>query len=166
LRAYKIRKFRGVVKVIKYQQEFVSQVEEEIKPLIAAHWEEVEVYQNEIKLNPCWESYYGLELQGNLKVFTARSEERLVGYFVAVVSPNIHHKTHLFALCDIVYLHKDYRKGLTGVKLIKFAEGCLRLDGVSVLVISSKVQSPLRRILTWLKFKPSECSYSKYLGDK
>jgi hypothetical protein len=152
--------------MIKYQQEFVSQVEEEIKPLIAAHWEEVEDYQQQIKLDPCWESYYALELQGNLKVFTVRSSGTLVGYFVSVVSPNIHHKSHLFALCDIVYLHKDYRRGLTGVKLIKFAESCLKLDGVSVLVINSKLQSPLHKILTWLKFKPSECSYSKYLGGK
>ena len=152
--------------MIKYQQEFVSQVEEEIKPLIAAHWEEVEDYQSYIKLDPCWESYYALELQGNLKVFTARSEGKLAGYFVSVVNHNIHHKSHLFASCDVVFLHKDYRKGLTGIKLIKFSESCLKSDGVSVLVINSKVRSPLRKILTWLKFKPSECSYSKYLGDK
>ena len=152
--------------MIKYQQEFVSVVQEEIKPLLDAHWEEVEDYQDSIKLDPSWESYHALEGQGNLKVFTARSEGRLVGYFVAVVSYNIHHKSHLFALCDILYLHKDYRKGRASINLIKFAEDCLKSDGVSVLVINSKVRSPLRRILSWLNFKPSECTYSKYLGDK
>ena len=152
--------------VIKYQQEFVSQVEEEIKPLIAAHWEEIALNKDDIKLNPDWDAYFSLEDQGKLKVFTAREGELLVGYFVVTLGYNIHYKDHLCATNDIIYMHPDFRKGFAGIRLIKFAEKCLKEDGVSTLTINTKVHQPFDKVLERLKFKPIERVYSKYLrGD-
>jgi len=163
LRAYRTRKFRGVVKVIKYQQEFVSQVEEEIKPLIAAHWEEIALNKEEIKLNPDWDAYALLEAEGRLKVFTAREGDLLVGYFVVVIGVNLHYKDHTFACNDIIFMHKDYRKGFAGIKLIKFAKKCLTEDGVSVLTINTKVHQPFDKVLERLGFNLIERTYSSYL---
>lgn len=149
---------------ITYQQEFLAQVEGEVKPLLDAHWNEIALNQDKIKLNPDWDAYRDLEVQGKLKIFTTRCDSNLIGYFVVIVGHNIHYKDHLFANNDIIYIHKDYRKGFTGVKLIKFAEKCLKEDGVSVLTINTKVHQPFDKLLDFLKFRKIERVYSKYLG--
>ena len=149
---------------LKYQQEFLSQVQTECQSLIELHWEEIALNKDNIKLNPDWDAYYSLEDQGKLKIFTARDGNTLVGYFVVILGNNIHYKDHLFASNDILYLHKDFRKGFAGIRLIKFAEVCLKEDGVSVLTINTKIHQPFDKVLERLKFKPIERVYSKYLG--
>jgi GNAT superfamily N-acetyltransferase len=89
----------------------------------------------------------------------------VVGYFVVLVGRNIHYKDHLFAQNDIIYVHPDYRKGSTGARLIKFAEKCLKEDGVSVLTINTKVHKPFDPLMERLGFNLIERVYSKYLGD-
>ena len=157
-----------------YQQEFLSQVENDILVLIDLHYKEIEVpdidkissNENKIKLDPDWDVYRALEDQGKLKIFTARDGKNLVGYFVAVVSTNLHYKDHTFASNDLVFLHKDYRKGFAGIKLIKFAKKCLTDDGVSVLTMNTRVHQPFDRLLDRLGFNLIERVYSSYLqGD-
>lgn len=150
---------------ITYQQEFLSQVQDEAKYLIELHWEEIALNKDSIKLNPDWEAYASLEVMGKLKIFTARDKGKLVGYFVVIVSNHIHYMDHLFAANDIIYLHEDYRKGFSGMRLIKFAEKALKEDGVSVLTINTKVHQPFDPVLKWLGFNLIERVYSKYLKD-
>lgn len=149
---------------MKYQQEFLIQVEGEVRPLLEQHWEEIALNKDRIKLNPDWDAYHLLEQANALKIFTARSEGKLVGYFVVVVQPNLHYKDHLFATNDIIYLHPDHRKGRTGLKLIQFAEKCLKEDGVSVLTINTKVHKPFDKVMEFLGFGLIERVYSKYIG--
>jgi len=144
---------------ISYQQEFLNQVRSDAEPLIKLHWDEIALNQDKIKLNPDWED------DNRLKIFTARKSKQLVGYFVVLLGTNIHYKDHVFASNDIIYLHKDYRKGFAGVRLIKFAEKCLKDDGVSVLLINTKIHRPFDKLLERLKFKPIERVYSKFIGD-
>ena len=156
----------GVVAVtVKYQQEFLSSVRGEIEPLLNSHWEEIALNKEKIKLNPDWDAYQSLEDQGKLKIFTARDDGQLVGYFVVIVGTNIHYKDHLFASNDIIYLSPNHRKGFTGIKLIKFAEKCLKTDGISVLTINTKVHQPFDKLMDFLKFRKIERVYSKYLGE-
>lgn len=148
-----------------YQQEFLTTVEDDIRPLLDKHWQEIALNKDKIKLNPDWEAYHNLEQEGLLKIFTAREEDKLVGYFVVVVQRNLHYKDHLFAVNDIIFLHPDYRKGRTGIKLIQFAEQCLKEDGVSVLSINTKVHKPFDVLMEFLRFRLIERVYSKYIGD-
>lgn len=150
---------------IDYQQEFLNQVRSDAGPLIKLHWDEIALNQDKIKLNPDWEAYQKLEDDNRLKIFTARNGKQLVGYFVVILGANIHYKDHVFASNDIIYLHKDYRKGFVGIRLIKFAEKCLKDDGVSVLLINTKIHRPFDKLLERLKFKPIERVYSKFIGD-
>ena len=150
---------------VKYQQEFLSSTVDEAKDLLNSHWEEIALNKEHIKLNPDWGVYQSLEDQGKLKIFTARDDDNLVGYFVVVVGVNMHYKDHVFACNDVLYLSKEHRKGFTGIKLIKFAEKCLKIDGVSVLTINTKVHQPFDRLMDFLKFRKVERVYSKYLGD-
>lgn len=148
---------------ITYKQEFLATVEEEIKPLLEKHWHEIAVNKENIKLNPDWHTYHLLEDANVLKIFTARNEGVLVGYFVVLVKHNIHYKDHLFATNDVLFLSEDFRKGRTGVDLLKFAENCLKEDGVSVLTINTKCHKPFDRLLDWLGYTQIERVYSKYL---
>ena len=150
---------------ITYQQEFLETCRDEAEVLIHKHWEEIALNKDKIKLNPDWEMYSLLESSGSLKIFTARSDGSLIGYFVVFVSKHIHYKDHLFANNDLLFLDENYRKGLTSVKLLKFSEKCLKEDGVSVLTINTKVHKPFDVIMNKLNFTLVERLYSKYLGD-
>lgn len=151
--------------MIKYQQEFLDTCKKDCQELIRLHWEEIAVNKDKIKLNPDWDAYHALEQNQRLKIFTARSEEELVGYFVVITGSNLHYKDHVFAVNDILYLKKEYRKGRTGIKLIKFAEKYLRDDGVSVLNINTKVHKPFDVLMEYMGFGLVERVYSKYIGD-
>ena len=151
--------------MVNYQQEFLTSVVDDIKPLIKSHWDEIALNQDRIKLNPDWDAYQNFEDQDRLRIFTARDEGELVGYFVVIIGVNIHYKDHLFASNDIIYLSPNHRKGFTGIRLIKFAEKCLRQDGISVLTINTKVHQPFDKLMDFLKFNKVERVYSKYVGD-
>ena len=148
---------------ITYQQEFLDTVEKDIKPLLQDHWEEIAVNKSVIKMNPDWEAYHNLEDNGALKIFTARSDDTLIGYFVVLIRNHIHYKDHIFAANDVLFLKQEHRKGLTGAKLMKFAEKCLKDDGVSVLVVNTKRHKPFDGLLEWLGYSHVENVYSKYL---
>lgn len=148
-----------------YQQEFLATVEKDIRPLLERHWNDIAVNKDKIKLNPDWDAYHSLEQDGMLKIFTAREQGELVGYFVVIVHRNLHYKDHLFASNDVIFLHPDHRKGRTGIKLIQFSEKCLREDGVSVLAINTKVHKPFDKLMQFLGFSLVERIYSKYIGD-
>jgi GNAT superfamily N-acetyltransferase len=150
---------------IKFQRESLSSVRSEIIPLLEKHWEEIAVNRDKIKLNPDWEVYEALEVAGNLGIYTARLDGKLVGYFVVIAERHIHYKDHIFAANDIVYLDPDYRKGMVGARLMKFAEEDLRNIGVSVLTINTKVHKPFDHLLERMGFTLKERVYSKYLGD-
>lgn len=146
-----------------FKQEFLETVKEDILPLLDEHWKEVAVNKDVIKLNPDWEAYADLEQAGCLKIFTVREDEKLIGYFVVIVRKHIHYKDHLFAANDIIYISPEHRKGSLASKLIKFAEKCLREDGVSVLIINTKIHKPFDELLSWLGFTCTERLYSKLL---
>lgn len=151
--------------MITYQQEFLATARPDAQKLLEAHWEEIALNKGKIALNPDWEAYEALESSGKLKIFTARGDDRLIGYFVVIVGVNLHYKDHVFAVNDILYLDKEYRKGRTGLKLIKFAEKCLKEDGVSVLSINTKVHKPFDSLMEYMGFNLIERVYSKYIGD-
>jgi GNAT superfamily N-acetyltransferase len=149
---------------ITYQQEFMATVAPDMQVLLEQHWQEIALNQDKIKLNPDWEAYADLDAAGVAKAFTARCDGILVGYFVVFCKKNIHYKDHIFAVNDVIYLHPDYRRGMVGIKLIKFAEKCLADDGVSVLVVNTKTHRPFDAVLERLKFGLTERVYTKYIG--
>jgi GNAT superfamily N-acetyltransferase len=147
-----------------YRQEFIDDIYEDCQPLIQQHWEEIALNQDAIKLNPNWDAYKQLEGIGAFRIFTARDGGKLVGYFAVFVEPNLHYQDHLFARNDVLFLHKDYRKGFCGIKLIRFAEKCLKDDGVSVLVINTKTHRDFSSVLARLGFSKTETVHTKVIG--
>jgi GNAT superfamily N-acetyltransferase len=149
--------------VITYQQESLVTVKADIIPLLEKHWEEVALNKEKIKLNPDWDAYANLEDAGVLKIFTSREDGKLVGYFVVFVKSHIHYKDHLFCYNDVIFVDEEYRKGFTSTRLIKFAEKCLKADGVEVMIVNTKRHKPFDSLLVWLGYKHIENLYSKVL---
>ena len=146
-----------------YRQEFLAQVKNEIQELLVMHYDEIALDKDVIKLNPDWKIYQEAEDKGALKGFTARENGKLVGYFVLIVSRNMHYKDHLFAYNDIIFIHPEHRKGFAAMKLIKFAEKCLKEDGVSIMTINSKCHKPFDGLLDRMMYKHIENVYRKRL---
>lgn len=149
---------------MKYQQEFLASVYIECQNLIDLHWQDIALNKDKIKLNPDWDRYEEAEKNGDLKIFTARSNDQLVGYFACLISVSLHYKDHIFAHNDVLFLHPDYRKGLAGWRLMKFAEQCLRDDGVSLLMVNTKIHKPFDVLLQRLGYTHIENLYSKALN--
>lgn len=149
---------------MKYQQEFLASVYIECQNLIDLHWQDIALNKDKIKLNPDWDRYEEAEKNGDLKIFTARSNDQLVGYFACLISVSLHYKDHVFAHNDVLFLHPDYRKGLAGWRLMKFAEQCLRDDGVSLLMVNTKIHKPFDVLLQRLGYSHIENVYSKVLN--
>jgi GNAT superfamily N-acetyltransferase len=148
-----------------YSRENFSDVRNDIEVLLEKHWEEIALNKSKIKLNPDWDTYLSLYEAGQLGIYTARKDKKLVGYFIVVAAPNPHYKDHIFAVNDIIYLDPEYRKGFVGVKLIKYAEKNLKELGVSVLAINTKVHKPFDSLMERLGFSLIERVYSKYIGE-
>lgn len=115
---------------IVYGLEKIEAVLDEIRPLLAAHWEEIAHFRD-FALDPAWDEYAKAQERGALRIFTARYSGHLVGYLIYVVGPGLHYKSTLQAIQDIYFVTEQYRGGL-GRRLLRFAEACLKEEGVKV----------------------------------
>ena len=139
--------------MITFQEETYSDVIEEIKPLLKLQWEEVCIFDKErISLKPNWKGYQLLADTKILHIITARDNQKLIGYYVSIITPHIHYMDVLVAENDIVYLDKKYRKGLTGYKLIKFAVEQLKLK-VQIIILGMKAKQSFMPLAQRLGFK-------------
>lgn len=148
---------------MEFSRETYLDVKDDLQELIVAHWEDVALNKEHIKLNPDWDAYSKLEKSQALRIYTARDGGLLVGYFVVILNRSLHYKDHIFGTNDVVFIHKDYRKGLSGAKLIKYAEKDLKKAGVSLLLVNTKVHKPFGKLLEFLGFAETETIYSKRL---
>ena len=139
-----------------FAHESYINIKNEIKPLIQEHWKEIALHQDDIKLEPNWNTYSRLADQGALRVYTARKSGELVGYFVCIVMPSLHYMRHLFANNDILFLKKSERKGTAGIRLIKFAIEELKKDGVTLINVNVKKKQDFGKVLEHLDFEHVE----------
>lgn len=152
--------------LIEYRRECLLTTKDDCLPLIQAHWDEVALNKDSIKLNPDWDEYSRLDKNGSLRVYTARDMSKLVGYFVLIVNRSLHYKDHKFAVNDILFLDKDYRQGSTALRLLKFAERLLKDEGVSLVMVNTKVHQPFDPLMERLGYNLIERIYSKNLIEE
>lgn len=151
--------------MITYQLDTIKNVLLEGTDLLIEHYEESEVFKDKIALNPNIEQYMQMFDSDNLIVVSVRDTGILVGYTATMIFKSLHYKDHIFAQNDAIFVRKSHRKGMVGVKLIKFTENELRKLGVTVHSINSKVHSPFFSVLEKLGYVDTEHKYSKYIGE-
>lgn len=150
---------------ITYKREYLIDCLEEIKPILEDHYYEVAMYQDKIDLNPDYEKYTKLEELGMLHLVCARDGDKLIGYFISVISPNMHYSDHLYAVNDILFLKSEYRNALVGQKMFQKAEELLKGEGVSVIAIHMKTALPFDSLCKGMGYDYAERNYTKYIGD-
>lgn len=148
---------------MQFAQEFLDDVRGEIEPLFEAHWQEIALNQGQIALEPNWTAYAALEGAGHLRIFTAREGGELVGYFFLILAGSLHYRSHEFAVTDLIYLAPAHRRGLAGLRFIKFGEQCLRADGASMMIVNVKNHASFGPVMERAGFSPIETLYSKVL---
>jgi hypothetical protein len=152
--------------MITYQVEKIKQIKDELHSLLRLHYEEIALDRDHIPLDPDWERYEALCDRGNLFVATARNEEQqLIGYSIFFVLNHLHYKSTLVASNDVLYLHPDYRKGTTGIKLIKISESELKRMGVTKICWHIKFHKDFRNILYRMGYKDEDAIVGKVLKD-
>lgn len=149
--------------MITFQREQVLDVADEIEDLLRMHYEEVALHKEAIPLDPDWPRYVSLEEVGQLAVYTARDDGRLVGYSVFFLYQHIHYKQTRIASNDVLFLHPDYRKGTCGIKLIKHSEQQLKSLGVNKVTWHIKFNKDFRPILHRMGYCDEEVIVGKIL---
>jgi hypothetical protein len=148
---------------VKYQQEFLSSVKGQVASLLEEDYSEIEHDKDRRKLKPNWNLYERLEGLGLLYIFTARSEGVLVGYFTVLVHEDLHDSDNVCATQDVLFLSKPYRKGLSGLKLVRFGERCLKQDGYSHLTITTTMKNPVYSLMKRLGYTKVEEKFERKL---
>jgi len=149
--------------MVEFKEEGYEDVINEILPLLEGHWQEIALNQDTIKLNPDYEQYKVLFRVGAMRMVTAREEGKLVGYCICLIRPHIHYKDSLTATNDIFYIHPDYRKGMTGVKLFKAVETIMKSYGVQRIMMMTKKHKDVGPIFERLGYTEAERVFTKVI---
>lgn len=150
---------------VTYQQENFRAAWAEIQQLLNDHWREVALNHDDIPLDPDEERYFALCDSGALHLLTARSDGELVGYHISIISGHLHYRSTPHAFVDVYFLKKPYRRGMTGVRLIKEAEKSLKALGAKKIFTGTKLHDDLDRskVFERLGYKLIEHMYAKLI---
>lgn len=134
----------------------------EAMALVQDHHEEVDLYQDKVKMIPHWEAYEGMEKYGNLIIFTMRDEGELIGYSVFHLIQHLHYAETVFAANDVVYIKPEVR----GKKTFEFFKWCeaYMSEYAQVITYNFKEQHPHDELVEALEMDKYEIVYSKYIG--
>ena len=147
--------------MITLQQERLTDIIDELQPLITVHW--AEVTGDGPPLDPNWTAFRTLDADGIVRVLTVRSDAELVGYIIFILCPALHYRTVLLAHDDAFYLKPEHRKGTLGIRMFKEAEKMLAADGVDRIMYHEKHKAPMGKILDYLDYVPRETIWFKDL---
>jgi hypothetical protein len=111
-----------------YSRELVG----EMMPLFEKHYAEIATFKD-IPLAPDIAAYERVNAAGNLRIYTARQKDELVGYEVVFVNFSPHYRTSLQANPDLVFIDPRHRVGLTALRFIKWIDEQLKIEGVQVV---------------------------------
>ncbi len=149
-----------------YNKETISTIKDDIAPLVTAVYDEVEVDTDKLAFSLDWDSYNKLEQLDMLHIFTARKQEKLVGFLVMIATKSLHASNNIVAASDVIYIQPSERKGNVAKKFIQYAEKSLADLGVSAMFITTKTKAPFDKLLESVGFSNTEKVFQKYIGDK
>ncbi len=115
---------------ISFERARFADIEAEIAPLWADHWQEIGQDREAVPLDPDCMKYRSLDAGGHLEITTARRAGALVGYVFSLVDFHLHYRSTLFAGQDLRYLAPCCRGGRTALRMGQAHEAQLRARGV------------------------------------
>ena len=125
--------------------------------------EELRVFSDLMSPNPSLPQYEALHKNGLMLTLGAFDGDKIVGFSINIISVAMHYAGTNLAQVDFIYLHKDYRSGRNGLKLIRATEDAARARGANILVFGAKEGTSLISLLPKLGYTISEVAFCKEL---
>ena len=136
--------------MIEFKESNVKELSQDIYPLLKEHYEEIALNRDVIKLKPDWEGYKALENIGALHCIAVRDGNKLIGYSISIISNSLHYKDNIFAINDVLFISKEYRKARVGYRLIKFMKKCFEKRNVSIAHFHVKIDHDFSDLLEFV----------------
>jgi GNAT superfamily N-acetyltransferase len=152
--------------MLKFSVEKWADVLPEIERLFPAHYEELAMDRDRIKLAPNVALYTQGEANGILFLAVARNEEgEAVGYFVSAVLPHLHYRyAGPMSTADAYFLLPKYRTATAGMKFLMFIEEELRKRGVTKMYISTKLHRDNSKLFEALGYRATDMLFTKVMA--
>lgn len=93
---------------MRFQRESLGEAASDILGLANQHYEEVSHFKD-VPLAPSFKNFTLLEKAGFLYIFTARLNQKLIGYAAYIAAPHIHYEGFIQAHSDLIYMLPTYR---------------------------------------------------------
>ena len=131
--------------------------------MLALDWAEVEEDQDACPLSINWQHYRTQERLGVLQSLYMTLDGKLIGYNVFFVHCPGHHSLTQMAICDLIYLEPEHRRGARGVRLIAEPETRFAAMGVRRVLYSVKARGNVGELLERCGYAPYEVVFAKQL---
>lgn len=141
----------------------IEEVINRIKPLLAAHWQEVALHKRALPLNPIWPFYYAEEQAGRLIVVIAESGAELIGYNVHFLNDMLHNAPAVMARNDIIYLNPKHRGGTTAIRMVRLGEQEAARRMASKISMHVKKGHDFSPLLIHLGYEEEETIFTKVI---
>lgn len=151
--------------MITYMVEPWSAAWPEMEPMWQAHWEQVALNRDKIKLKVDMDAYAEYERQGALHLLVVRDNGKVIGYHLSIIRTHLHYKDSLNAFTDVYYVDKAYQGSTVGVRMFKEVEKTLKSRGVEKMFTGTKIGLDRGKIFEHLGWTETERLYTKWIGD-
>jgi hypothetical protein len=145
-----------------FSRERIEDIQEEIKLLHRAHWDETEEHRHRLPFDPDYATFARYERAGRYVLFTVRKENRLCGNCAMYLDRSTHTQT-LLATEDTLYLLPWVRTGRVARCFVGYVENAMRLFGASEIHITVKTVNKAGRFLRMLGYSHVENGLIKIL---
>ena len=146
--------------MITYQEEEFGDFYKEAEPIFLKYYKDL-VPEHELPFDPHYGQYLAAQDQGNLVCVTCRDDGRLVGLTAFFLLPYLYSRQHRIAIEDLYYLAEPYRKGMTGIRLLKEAEKVLKFHGTTIVNVVCKAHQDKTALYERLGYRYTEKHFSK-----
>jgi len=132
----------------------------EFKVLSVDHWKEVAIDQEEVPLDPDWDTYEMADSIGKIIFVSARDSGKMVGYSIWAIVKPLHFKSTLYAQNDVIYMKPEYR-GRHGLELIRESERFVKARGVKKILWGVMATRDWTKILERMGYRREDILMSK-----
>lgn len=119
-----------------------------VQPLLPAHYEELAKFKDIAVLEPDRKRYAEADLRGSLLTLLAYDGDEVIGYAVTYCTVPLHYGSLNSAQNDVLYVKPEYRKGMTGYRLIRLTrERAKARWGTQLLIWHTKPDTPMDALM-------------------
>ena len=146
--------------MITYQEEDPRDFLDEAKPILDTYYAEL-IPEHSLPFEPNFDQYFSAYDMGNFVCVTCRDDGKLIGLTAFFLLPYLYSRQHRIAIEDLYYLAEPYRKGTTGIRLLKEAEKVLKFHGTTIVNVVCKAHQDKTALYERLGYRYTEKHFSK-----